>query len=145
MQEHKHKWFDCHKPHFNRSNPKVLRGKAAKEVKTSKTGRLSAILSYTKWKIPISKETFNEFVERELLSDEQIKTYLAKYERKKNKTSRVQGKVYSQEEIKIINEISKLDVKTKDGSKAFKKIVKMSPKYLLLLGEAQRIRRIRQK
>jgi len=54
--------------------------------------------------------------------------------------NKTQSNAKKHKDYNLIVEISKLDLKTAEGSKAFKELVKKRPKALQLIGEAQKLR-----
>jgi hypothetical protein len=96
----------------------------------------------TRWKQPISRETFNDLVERGALSEEQIEHYLRwEQEMSKDKVRRTTtSKAKKHKDFALILEISKLNLKTPEGSAAFKELLKKRPEALRLIGEAQKLK-----
>jgi hypothetical protein len=142
MRKNRQSRFDWRKPRFHRSDPNIIRGKAAKNLKTNTGGRITATDHCTRWKIPISRETFDELVARGVLSDEQIEQYLRreaeKSKAKKRKTATSKAKKHK--DFALIVEISKLNLKTIEGAEALNKLIKKRPEALSLIGEAQKLR-----
>jgi hypothetical protein len=138
MRKNRQSRFDWRKPRFHRSDPKIIKGKAARNIKSNAAGRLAPTDLHTKWKSPISRETFDELVEKGVLSEEQIANYLLMEKQKSNSTTRT--KIGKHKDYNLIVEISKLDLKTAEGAKAFKKLVGKRPEALRLIIEAQELR-----
>lgn len=140
-KRYKRKYDEWRKPRFNRSHPKIIRGKAAKEAgEVRHVGSISGD-NTASWK-PISQETFEELVERGLLSQEQIKQYHkrreAEYERNPKKSKA--AKIKKHKNFALVVEISKHDLTTVEGLKAFQKILEENPEALHLIAEAQKLR-----
>lgn len=140
MRKNRQSRFDWRKPRFHRSDPKILRGKEAEEIKSSTTGRLASTDLYTKWKSPISRETFNDLVEKGALSEEQIAHYLLMEEQRGKAKGSIQSKPQKHKDYNLVVAISRLDLKTEEGSKALKEIIKKRPEALQLIGDAQKLR-----
>lgn len=133
--------FDWYKPRFNRSKPKILKGKAAeKAISAYKHGSIG-VDHCTHWKSPISLETFEELVERGLLSPKQIEQYHKRQEEEHKKNPKLKtAKVKKHKSFALIAEIAKYDLTTIEGLEAFKKIIERSPEALNLVSEAQKLR-----
>lgn len=142
MRKNRRSRFEWRKPRFHRSDPKIIRGKEAREIKSSTTGRLSQTDLYTKWKSPISRETFDGLVEKGVLSDKQIANYLLMEEQrgKTRQNNSIKSKASKHKDYSLIVEISKIDLKTAEGSKVFKELVRKRPEALQLIGEAQKLK-----
>jgi hypothetical protein len=135
VRKNKQSW---RKPRFYRSDPTVTKDKiATKETKGIVTGPDHC----TRWK-PISREVFDDLVEKGLLSKTQIEQYLAKEkQRSMDKAYRAaKSKAKKDKDLNLIIEISKLDMLTLEGAIAFGKILKEHPKAASLIGKAQKLR-----
>lgn len=144
MHKRNKHWTEWRKPRYNRSRPKLLRGKAARTAiaKTANQGLL-AIDHCTRWKSPISQETFDELVARELLTPEQIEQYNKRLEEEENAKNlrKLKGaKAKKRKNFALITEIAKHDLTTIEGLEAFKEILEQNPKALNLIAEAQKFR-----
>jgi len=137
MRKSRRSGFDWRKPRYHRSDPNTIKDSA---VKSNKSGRLIAIDNCTRWKSPISRDTFDDLCERGLLSDEQIKEYLKREAASSATKKRRGGKAKEHKDLLLIIEIAKLDLKTKEGSAAFKDLLKKRPEALRLIGEAQKLK-----
>ena len=142
MRKNRQSRFDWRKPRFHRSEPKILKGKAARDIKSSRASKLITVDLCTQWIQPISRETFDELVEKGALSKEQIENYLRweleKSMAKERKT--LKSKVKRHKDFALIVEISKFDIKTKEGAAAFKELLRRRPEAIRLIGEAQKLR-----
>ena len=142
MRKNRQSRFDWRKPRFHRSDPKILKGKAAENIKFGYFGKIITIDPCTQWTRPVSRGTFDELVEKGVLSKEQIEDYLYREEEesktKKRKTATSKAKKYK--DFALIVEISKLNLKTIEGAAVFKKLARKRPEALHLIGEAQKLR-----
>lgn len=134
MRRHIPAQSDWSKPNFYRSDLKVIKGKAARNIFSNKTGKIVTNDLYTRWKSPISKETFDELVKKDVLSEEQIAHYLQIKESDARKYKSMTAEEHNDFDLTV--EISKLDLETKKGMAAFTKLIKKRPEAVRLIGAA---------
>lgn len=132
------------KPRFNRSKLKILKGEEAKDIKKGRAYHLVSKDLHTKWKTPVSDDTYEYLIENNLLSEEQIKVYKERKFKLENKKiiSRIFAKTRTDSEMRLLKEIASLDVKTEEGSKAFTAIIRKNPMALYLIEDADILRAI---
>lgn len=130
------KYSNWTKPRFNRSRVKVR--KASERITDGDHGGLTEDKS-TKWK-PISKETFLELAEKGVLTAEQIKNYEDRF--KKEEIESLESKFRGHKDYRLILELSKYNIATKDGAKAIGKILRENPRAASLIGQAHKLRSI---
>lgn len=116
------------KPRFNRSKIPIIPKKKSHEVFVHGTLREKNKVQWSK----MSKETFEEMVEKGVLSDEQIIQW---------EVSQSGGK----KDIDLIYTISKLDLGSIEDLKKFKEILVKNPDAIDLVSDAMRIRENRNK
>ena len=135
--------YRINKPRYNRSKLKIIRGKEAQSISSCNIGLL-AIDRNSHWRSPISKETFDELVERGLLSAKQIEHYHKRRESEYTKNPKglktAGAKAKKHKNYALIAEIAECDLTTIEGLEAFKRITERDLEALDLITEAQKLR-----
>ena len=136
----KKKWIEWRKPRFDRSKIKVIK---KEDSETSRAINLGKDLT-TRWKCPISQQTFDELLDAGLLTLAQMEEYYKSREEeyrskiKRFKTAAATAEKYRK--LALATKIAEHDITTPEGMKAFRIIVKECPEAVNLLVQAQEMK-----
>ena len=133
----KNRYSNWTKPRFNRSRNKII--KMPESSLQTDHGHLSEDKA-TKWKA-ISEKTFNELIEKDALSPEQIRCYEDKL--MKRELEKLSSNFKNHEDYELILKLSNHNISTKDGAKEIGKILRENPRAGMLLSKAHDLRNLR--